>query len=189
RISIASAFGNPREVDRPFVFEIQILIGVWEPCPRGTNIVRVIGSHPKSPSHQEPWAISSGENERHQVWNKQIGLPQNKQTRVKIDLKLVHRAFVTDRRPDTGSFNLKSVVLWIAMRKASDKKRKGPIPAWLRIRDREQFRNRQRLADGCRRRHLVHQPHDNRTQHYDRELSEFGMRAWHSLSVVDPANA
>jgi hypothetical protein len=132
--------------------------------------------------------VSPSENEGHQVWNKQIGLPQNKQTRVKIDLKLVHRGFVTDRRLDTGNFNLKSVVLWIVMRKPYDKKRKGPIPAWFRIRDREQFRNG-RLADGCRSRHLVHQPHDNRTQHYDRELSEFGMKAWHSLSVVYPANA
>jgi hypothetical protein len=94
----------------------------------------MICSHPKSPSEEEPWAISPSENEGHQVWNKQIGLPQNKQTRVKIDLKLVHRGFVTDRRLDTGNFNLKSVVLWIVMRKPYDKKRKGPIPAWFRIR-------------------------------------------------------
>ena len=66
--------------------------------------------------------MSPSENEWHQVWNKQIGLPQNKQTRVKIDLKLVHRGFVTDRRLDTGNFNLKSVVLWIVMRKPYDKK-------------------------------------------------------------------
>jgi len=70
--------------------------------------------------------MSPSENEWHQVWNKQIGLPQNKQTRVKIDLKLVHRGFVTDRRLDTGNFNLKSVVLWIVMRKPYDKKRKAP---------------------------------------------------------------
>src|SRR5260370_26258290 len=108
---------------------------------------------------------------------------------VKIDWKLVHCGFVTDRRLDTGNFNLKPVVLWIVMRKPQDKKRKGPIPDCFRIRDRERLRNRQRLADGCRRRHLVHQPHDNRTQHCDRELSEFGMRAWHLLSVVHPANA
>ena len=146
RVGIASAFGNPREVDRPFVFEVQILIGIWKRCPRGTNIVGMICSHPKSPSEEDPWAIRLRENEGHQVRTKQIGLPQNKQTRVKIDLKLVHRGFVTDRLFDTGNFNLKSVVLWIVMRQPYDKKRKGPIPAWFRIRDREQFWNGQRAG-------------------------------------------
>ena len=70
--------------------------------------------------------MSPSENEGHQVWNKQIGLPQNKQTRVKIDLKLVHRGFVSYRRLDTGNLNLKSVVLWIVMRQPYDKKRKAP---------------------------------------------------------------
>jgi hypothetical protein len=89
---------------------------------------------------------------------------------------------------DTGDCHVKTGVLWVEIDCPNDKKRISAVPGRLGIRDREQFGRGQRFAHGRRRSHLVHQPDDQPTQHYDRQLSELRARPWHTL-VVDHSTA